>query len=82
MSREIICQYGNCQETDTPFGASLSYRGEQRDRTRFCCHQHRALWLLSQAHIVLDYPELKQTIEWCRNHVALESERAKAEGKD
>lgn len=44
MARERVCQYGNCEETETPIGVS----GLAGERPRFCCAGHAGLWLLQR----------------------------------
>ncbi len=40
---EFICQYGNCDETDTPI--TITDR-KAAERARFCCQEHAALYLM------------------------------------
>lgn len=47
MSREFMCEYGNCENTDVPLVVS------ERDgqRRRYCCSLHAACSLLYNAYI-------------------------------
>ena len=42
-----MCQYGNCQETDTPILLSINNTDPQ-GRIRFCSLIHAALWAKKQ----------------------------------
>jgi len=42
-TRDLICEFGNCQSYDTPI--TVSDR-EANERVRFCCREHAARYLL------------------------------------
>jgi hypothetical protein len=44
VSREHICQYGNCAETRTPISVNTG-----DERPRFCGFKHLALWAIGRA---------------------------------
>lgn len=46
MAREFMCEYGNCEETQTPIRVNIS---DRQERARFCCLEHAGLWLLRQS---------------------------------
>jgi hypothetical protein len=43
MAAEFVCQYGNCERTETPI---LVSNKKALERARFCCAEHAALYLL------------------------------------
>ena len=47
MAREHMCEYGNCQETETPIVVSVKEEGGERKR--FCSFTHLGQWAMRQA---------------------------------
>ena len=45
---EFICQFANCEETDTPI---LVSNKKTQERARFCCEEHAARYLLREASL-------------------------------
>jgi hypothetical protein len=43
MAKVHLCQYGNCEETNTPIRVTT-----KENRVLFCCNDHAAMWLLSE----------------------------------
>ena len=52
MSKEYLCQYGNCVNTKTPIIVTRLVEGGGGDRARFCCEKHAALWLLRRSTVL------------------------------
>jgi hypothetical protein len=44
MAREYMCQYGNCDRTDTVITVT-----DGMERAHFCCREHAGLWILRRA---------------------------------
>ncbi len=47
--RDFVCQFGNCEETNTPI--VVSTRGNPGERMRFCCAEHAARYLLRNSSL-------------------------------
>jgi len=45
---DFICQFGNCDSIDTPIVVSNK---KKLERTRFCCEEHAARYLLRNASL-------------------------------
>lgn len=56
---EFLCEYGNCQETETPIVVSNK---RSQERVRFCCEKHAALYLLRGCSLAT----LDEVVEECR----------------
>ena len=53
---DFVCQYGNCENLDTPILVSNKKRLE---RARFCCNLHAALYLMHDASMA-DYDRVQE----------------------
>lgn len=51
MSREFMCQYGNCTFTaaSLPITVTVDNGVAGKERPRFCCQRHAAMWLFNAA---------------------------------
>ena len=50
--RQQMCAYGNCEETDTPWVLTISYKRIVNDRLRYCSAEHLAEGLRRQVKII------------------------------
>jgi hypothetical protein len=48
MSSDFICQFANCEETDTPI---LVTNKKAQERARFCCEEHAARYLMRRCSL-------------------------------
>jgi hypothetical protein len=59
VTPDFMCQWANCDKTDTPIIVSEK---DANERNRFCCAEHAALYLLRGANS-LDRLRIRAIIE-------------------